>query len=769
MSFPASFNLADLNGSNGFVLNGVDAGYISGGSVSNVGDFNGDGFDDILIGGNGGDLFGAVLNSESYVVFGSAEGFSSSLNLSDLNGTNGVVINKRFNDTEILSTIGYSVSGAGDINGDGLGDILISVPFRETGNSSDTGVNIYAVFGNQQGFDNSFNLSDLNGQNGSFLNIPEATASFTAPIVSASINAAGDINGDGFDDIIVGLPLADLEPANDPFYVEGDPSETGETYVIFGNAQGFSPSVEVSRSSINGSNGFVLNGIDSFDYSGQAVSSAGDFNGDGFDDILINSKGIVLDNGNRASETYLVFGSNQGFESSLDLAELDGSNGLVFQGVDATGVSNFFSAVSEAGDINGDGFDDIIIGESWATPDDNNGAGKTYVVFGSGQAFNASFDLAELEGSNGFVLNGIDPDDASGSSVSSAGDFNGDGFDDILISATGAGPNGNSRAGETYVLFGGGQGFNANIDLASLDGSNGFVLNGIDAGDSSGSSVSSAGDINSDGFDDILIGALTADPNNNDDAGETYVIFGRPNEASLLLYQPEQQLGSLGYLAGGQQPNKILDPETAPLWTGWKPVGRGDFDQDGQTDIVIQHEENDWKGILYLQGSGIQSSQSIVGWEDWDIIGTGNFDNDGAQDLLIRHQSQPWYGVLKMGGENGNEITGSQGILPWAGWEIKATGDFNNDGQADLVMQHQTENWFGLFYLDANQQIIDSQGVAGWADWDVIGASDLNNDGQTDLLIEHQSQPWDGVWYMNGNQITGSQGFSTPSGWEIVA
>ncbi len=351
MSFPASFNLADLNGSNGFVLNGVDAGYISGGSVSSAGDFNGDGFDDILIGGNGGNLFGTVLNSESYVVFGNAEGFSSSLDLSDLNGTNGVVINKRFSDTEISSTIGYAVSGAGDINGDGLGDILISAPFIETGNSSDTGVNIYAVFGNQQGFDSGFiNLSDLNGQNGFFLNIPEATASFAAPIMSASINTAGDINGDGFDDIIVGLPLAALEPANDPFYVEGAPSETGETYVIFGSDQGFSPSVEVTRSSIDGSNGFALNGIDSFDNSGRAVSRAGDFNGDGFDDILVTASGIALNNNRRASETYLIFGSNQGFSSSLNLADLNGQNGFVFNGVDTT-TGDLVNAVNTAGDV----------------------------------------------------------------------------------------------------------------------------------------------------------------------------------------------------------------------------------------------------------------------------------------------------------------------------------------------------------------------------------------------------------------------------------
>ena len=119
---------------------------------------------------------------------------------------------------------------------------------------------------------------------------------------------------------------------------------------------------------------------------------------------------------------------------------------------------------------------------------------------------------------NGFVLNGIDSYDQSGSSVSSAGDVNGDGFDDLIIGAPLASPSGNSYGaeGESYVVFGQAGGFSPSIDLSSsfLNGSNGFVLNG-NTGDFSGSSVSGAGDINGDGFDDLIIGATGADPNGN--------------------------------------------------------------------------------------------------------------------------------------------------------------------------------------------------------------------------------------------------------------
>jgi hypothetical protein len=150
------------------------------------------------------------------------------------------------------------------------------------------------------------------------------------------------------------------------------------------------------------------------------------------------------------------------------------------------------------------------------------------VVFGKAGDFAASLDLADLDGDNGFVINGMDTGDQSGISVSSAGDINGDGFDDLIIGAPGAAPGGRDGAGESYVLFGRATGFAPSLDLADLDGSNGFVLSGIDAGDGSGRSVNSAGDVDGDGFDDLIIGAPGAEPNGKENAGESYVMFGGP-------------------------------------------------------------------------------------------------------------------------------------------------------------------------------------------------------------------------------------------------
>jgi len=262
-------------------------------------------------------------------------------------------------------------------------------------------------------------------------------------------------------------------------------------------AQSFSASIELSE--LDGSDGFKLNGSGFLSYTGSSVSGAGDINGDGTNDLIIGAP-LAGRNYDNSGASFVVFGGGGvGDDGMIDLTNL-GSAGFVIYGdnSDGSGIT-----VSEAGDINDDGVGDLII----ASQD-----GGSHVVFG-GSAIGAGgvIELSELDGSDGFVLS--DPDAVFSGRASAAGDFNGDGIDDVLIGESLTRINGQTT-GESYVVFGGpGVGANGAVDLANLDGENGFALLGMDDDDRAGYSVSAAGDVNGDGADDVIIGAFQADPN----------------------------------------------------------------------------------------------------------------------------------------------------------------------------------------------------------------------------------------------------------------
>jgi hypothetical protein len=337
--------------------------------------------------------------------------------------------------------LGSGISGGGDVNGDGFADIIIGAPRATSGNLTQSGLS-YVVFGGTTAHDSVFDLATLDGPNGFRID-----GAATGDRSGTSVGLLDDFDGDGFDDLLIGAPLNSTTA-----------SYAGAGYVVFHAAQG---AARVALNGLDGNTGLILPGANANDYSGRTVSALGDFNGDGYGDLA-----VIADRDDGATpvigSAYVVFGSHTVFGASLALGSLNGSDGFRLDGSAVSQVQT----VARAGDINGDGLDDLIIGGSKATTVGGSQAGTSFVVFGTTVSPHATIDLGNLDGHNGFHLLGLNANDHSGISVSGVGDFNGDGFDDFVIGASDADPHGSS-SGSAYLVFGKAS-FNANLDLGNL-------------------------------------------------------------------------------------------------------------------------------------------------------------------------------------------------------------------------------------------------------------------------------------------------------------
>jgi len=465
-------------------IDGVAAGDWAGYAVAGGGDVNGDGRDDVIVGAFEADGNGRSSSGSAYVVFGSAS--TGTVDLADL-GSAGF----RIDGAAANGLAGWSVAGAGDVNGDGRNDVILGAPFIGNNGRNSSG-SAYVVFGTA-----STGTVDLASLGSAGFRIDGAAADGLA---GWSVAGAGDMNGDGRDDVIVGAATAG----------NNGRSYSGSAYVVFGTAS----TGTVDLASL-GSAGFRIDGAAADDQAGASVAGAGDVNGDGRDDVIVGAWQADSNGRNSSGSAHVVFGTTG--IANIDLGGL-GSGGFRIDGAAAGDLAGI--SVAGAGDVNGDGRGDVIVGALVADNNGRSSSGSAYVVFG--RTSTVSIDLAGL-GSAGFRVDGAGADDRAGASAAGAGDVNGDGRDDVIVGAWAADSNGRSDSGSASVVFG--RTSTSSIDLAGL-GSAGFRVDGAVSGDSAGYPVAGAGDVNGDGRDDAIVGAFRAGNNGRSESGSVYIVYG---------------------------------------------------------------------------------------------------------------------------------------------------------------------------------------------------------------------------------------------------
>lgn len=431
-----------------------------GNSVASLGDINGDGIEDVAISSEDS-------NMETYIIFGnSAINSSTSLNLSSLDGTTGVQL------TGSASSSGQytNVTGIGDVNGDDYNDTMVCYGYSN-------GV-CYILKGRS-----SASWSSTSGAIDLTTDADTITINGISTEKIKFATSLGDVNSDGIDDFAFG-------------------SSSEYALIIFG-ANGFS-GFDFSTD-LDGSKGFK------FKFCGGDSVSGGDINGDGLGDIVVSEQ---YASSNSEGKVYVLFGSGSisttvGVDGEISATTELAGNGIVINGGDySTG-----SSVAANGDINGDGYDDIVIGEYAAyNATSNEQSGRVYVVYGSANP--SDFDLSAINGTNGFVLEGVENYERIGDKVAVIGDINGDGKDEFSTGSFWW----DDYRGTLYTIFGGSV-TASSVNKNTMDPGQGFVLKGEDYGSRLGKGTAGV-DINGDGLKDLVFGAYGNE-------GKAYIIYGQ--------------------------------------------------------------------------------------------------------------------------------------------------------------------------------------------------------------------------------------------------
>ncbi|QLH81861.1 integrin alpha [Halosimplex pelagicum] len=463
-------------------------------------------------------------------------------------------------------TAGWSVASAGDVNGDGVDDLIVGAP-RNGSAGPNTGA-AYIVYGPAN--ESSVNLSQadvvLRGADNNDL-------------AGWSVSTAGDVNDDGYADVVVGAPYNDSTAVN-----------AGAAYVVYGD-ESMPATMNLSEADA------VLTGAEANAFAGYDVSALERTNtSDDADDnananasaVLVGAPGVDTDDGNDTGAAYVVDGESVA-DGDVNLSDATAT----FVGERAG--SNAGWSVAPAGDVNDDGVAEVLVGAplynaSAADGDDDEDerrtfAGAAYVANGSSEG---TVSLADATAT--FV--GESEGDRAGYAVSAAGDVNDDGYADVVVGAPYNDSQNRTNAGAAYVVYGDDD-LDGESSLADAD----VRLAGAEAFDRAGWSVADTGDdgVTCDGVADVLVGAPLNDSTGTN-AGAAYLVAGDeslPSEANLSA-------ASTTFVGAG-----------AGDYAGYA-VGSGDFDGDGFADVVVGAPLNDSlnrtdAGAAYVAISGCEA------------------------------------------------------------------------------------------------------------------------------------------------------------------
>ncbi|MFC1572242.1 FG-GAP-like repeat-containing protein [Candidatus Eisenbacteria bacterium] len=625
--------------------------------------------------------------------------------------------------------LGWQVATAGDVNGDGFSDVLVSGRFHD------------------EGFTDHGEVWLFHGSAAGLSSTPDWIATSVAgDRFGCSIGTAGDVNADGYDDVVIGAYN----------YTNGEYHE-GAAYLYLGSASGLEPTPAWSDESNQVSSVY-----------GVSVGTAGDIDGDGYDDVLVGAS--IYDNGQtNEGRVYLYSGGPSGLSVAPTwIGEPDVDN------------AGFGYSVSTAGDVNADGYPDVIIGARYVSNPEHF-EGRVYLYLGS---------AAGLATTPAWTYESNEAEASLGQTVGPAGDVNGDGYADVIVAAP-SHSEGALYAGKAYVFLGNTTGLSS-TPVFTTTGSSDYEVLGI--------SVGTAGDLNGDGYADIFIGAPL-------ESGEGHVDVYTGNPTGV-----------------GPDPTWILDVDSPGSGFGVKASTAGDVDGNGFSDLIVgayrwTSPETEEGAAFLFSGGGDPPALTAAWTGEGDQASqgygkpapAGDVNGDGYSDFLIasafydHDEALAGKVELYLGSPAGSEavpgwITYGDQFAAFYGTDCEGAGDVNGDGYSDVIVGAQGydngETTEGKVYLYHGS----STGPTTTPDWtaegnlesayfgtSVASAGDVNGDGFGDVIIGAQNydngQAGEGAafvyrgsasglggephWFAESDQIDASLGFSVSSAGDV--